>query len=105
MIAAIALALTGCGGGGGDGEAWGGYTESEVRDIYLSDELGRQLASLDLNPAEYQPTQDDLEKSPLIKTYFEGREVWQYRDPQKARCIYVREDPVVGEFVYQVESC
>jgi hypothetical protein len=104
LLAAVVLLLVGC-GGDGDDEEWGGYTGEEARDIYLSEDLRQQLDDLQLDPDQYQPTADDLEESPLIKTYFEGREVWRYRDPEKGRCIYVRKDPVVGDFVYQIESC
>ncbi len=104
MLAAVAVLLVAC-GGGRDDEAWGGYTQDEAREVYLSDALTENLKELQLDPAELQPTEEDLEEHPIIKTYLDGRQVWEYRDPEARQCLYVRKDPVYEEFVYEVRSC
>jgi hypothetical protein len=96
------LALAGCSGGGG--EKWGGYTESEAKDLLASEEVRNSVTLVSpVDPqgrpyAQLLPTKAKLEETDLHKRTVEGQEAWGYEDDANSFCLYVWEDPETESF-------
>ena len=96
----LVLVIAGCGGG----EKWGGYTESEAKEIMASDSLRNsvvQTVPFDNNGRPYTqllPTKTRLEQTDLLKSSVEGQDAWLYKDQVNAFCLYVWKDPETKSF-------
>jgi hypothetical protein len=112
LVLLIALALAGC--GESSEEVWGGYTESEAKDILKDPDFRRDIVSTApptaAGPVErLYPTDEEGDDADLRKATVQGEEAWEYKrevDFETVWCIYISEDPQAeGEFLAQVGPC
>ena len=105
----LVLVLAACGGGadGDDGSVWGGYTESEAKDVLADPNVKAQIVENAPDEAIRQlyPTQDELEEADLRKVTYEGQESWQWRHAEEDFCILVYEDQELESFTAFVSRC
>jgi hypothetical protein len=109
LLLALTLALAGC--GGSDGETWGGYTESEAKDILADPVVKEQIienapGDPATNPiTRLYPSPEEVEQAELRKVTFEGQESWQWRHAEEDFCILVWKDEEIDNFATQVSRC
>jgi len=97
----VLVLAAGCSFGGGGGDRWGGYTESEAKEILADPNIRAEIlknAPGDPATSPYRrlyPTKEQAEGADLRKVTFEGQESWQYQHPDENFCVYVWEDQTV----------
>jgi hypothetical protein len=97
----ILVLLAGCSSGG---EKWGGYTESQAKDILSSEAVRNSVTSV--SPFDPQgrpyiqllPTKSKLDKIDLRKATLQGQKAWGYEDDANSFCLYVWKDPETKSF-------
>jgi hypothetical protein len=107
-LALALLALAGCGSSTED--AWGGYTEGEVKDKLTNpqfrDEIMRTAPPDPRGPIHVlYPSNDEIENTDLKKVTIQGDEAWEYRNQEADWCINVWDDPQTKEPLTYVGGC
>ena len=108
LLVISVLALAGC-AGGDDGDVWGGYTESEAKEILADPNVKNSIIEgAPGDPATSQipqlyPTKEEIEESDLRKVTYQGQEGWQWQHPEQDFCIIIYEEE--GSFVAFVSRC
>jgi hypothetical protein len=104
------LVVAGCGGGGG-GDVWGGYTESDAKDLMGDEEFRENICmSAPGDPAtspycRLMPTKEQVDDTDLRKVTYKGQEAWEYRNADENFCVDVWEDPENESFGSYVGIC
>jgi hypothetical protein len=110
LVLLIALVLAGC--GESTQEEWGGYTESEAKDI-LRDPQFQQEIKTTAPPTsagrieDLYPSNEEIDSTDLRKATVRGEEAWEYRrDLEDTEwCMYLSKDPSTGSFLAEVGPC
>ena len=94
LLIGLLFVLAGCGGGS---ESWGGYTETEAKDVMgalrqdIIDNAPGDPATSPYN--QLIPTRKELDNIDLRRVTMKGQESWEYRDQENNFCLNVWQDP------------
>ena len=93
LLIGLLVVVAGCGGG----DTWGGYNETEAKDVMgaLRKEI---IENAPGDPAtspynQLVPTRKQLDSIDLRKVTMKGQESWEYRDAENNFCLNVWQDP------------
>jgi hypothetical protein len=92
-------------------DTWGGYTESEAKEILALPNVRETVIdttprTVDEEPvARIYPTEAELEEADLRKVTIQGEEAWEYNDEPNRFCLYVWEDPETHTYFAQASRC
>lgn len=107
LLLTLAL-LAGC---ANSDETWGGYTESQAKEILGLPNVRDTIIDTSIRTegqapvAEIYPTQQELEETDLRKVTLTGQEAWEYSDTPNFFCLYVWEDPETETYFAQSSQC
>jgi hypothetical protein len=92
-------------------DTWGGYTESEAKDILALPNVRNTIIETSIRSegqapvAEIYPTEEELQEADLRKVTLTGQEAWEYSDTPNFFCLYVWEDPETETYFAQSSQC
>lgn len=108
---ALVLLVLAAGCGTSTEDTWGGYTESQAKEILAMEDVRETIIGTTPRTSEEEPvsaiypTEDELERADLRKVTVQGQEAWEYNDSPNQFCLYAWHDSETDGYVAQSSRC